>query len=78
MQIGVGVETAKHVLPTRWPWWHLQYPTDTEPSRGADLDYQFKFFSKRGNSCSGAATCVCSCEGNTLHTCTQMMTSGII
>lgn len=41
-------------------------------------DYQFKFFLKRGNSCSSAATCLCSCNGNTLHTCTQMNTNRII
>lgn len=49
---------------------------DTESSRRASVDYQFKFFLKRGNSCSGA-TWLCSCDHNTLHTCTQMNTNMI-
>lgn len=52
---------------------------DTESRRCASVDYQFKFFWKWCNSCSGAAApCLRRCDDNALHTCTQMNTNRII
>lgn len=79
MRIGVGVETARHVLlrPNPAPFsvalagsagarramscfqqdlWR-QGRDDVSRCRRAKMDYQFKYFLKRLNSCSGAAAC---------------------